>query len=483
MNTKKRTLSFNLIMNVIKSILSILFPLITLPYISRVLTQDSIGEYNFSLSVINYFLLISALGIKTFAIKEGSKYRDNKAEFSAFASRMFSLNLLFTIISYILLAVSFCIFSSLKAYGTAIFIAAFSIIFSTIGVEWLFNIVEDFEYITYRSIFVQAVSLILMFTLVRDASDAYIYMAISVVANGGANIFNWFYAKRYCRIRLVFNRSVFDDIVPITVIFFNTLATVIYVNSDLTMLGIMSGPVETGVYSVAAKTYNVVKAVLNGILPVYIARLSFEYAGDRERYKRTFRQAADLLTCITIPLAVGALFYSRDVILLLSTDEYLGAKTGMTILFVSLIFATLGNLYGSGALLLEGREKDMLIATAIGAVANLSVNYILIPRFGCTGAAIGTLATEIIVFMIIYISAVRHIGMSADWRGIVKTIISSAPIVPIYMIWSRYGSDNRFVFLIYVFISIVIYYILMLVMKNDTVLTVTDKILTKLKRR
>lgn len=437
MNNKK-SLSINLILNIIKSVLSILFPLITLPYISRVLTQDSIGEYTYATSIINYYILISGLGIKTFAIREAVNHRANKDDFDNFASEMFSLNLFFTVVAYILLALSFPVFSTFRSYSKAIIIISFTICFTTIGVEWIYNIFEDFGYMTLRSILVQVCSLFIMFAFVKDASDAYIYMAITVIANGGANLFGWFYARKYCKIRVIFSKRIFKDIVPVFVIFSTTLATVIYVNSDLTMLGVMKGTRDVGVYSVASKMYNVVKTVMNGIVPVYMARLAIEFTSDRDRYYRTFKQAADVLLSLSIPIAAGVMLFGRQIVLMLSTDEYLGAVPGMQILFISLIFATLGNLIGSGALLLDGQEKMMLIATSIGAVINLIINFVLIPQMGTTGAAIGTLCTEITVCTLLFIAEVRSIRSPMAVGSILKSCIASVRGYLLYLLPDRY---------------------------------------------
>ncbi len=480
---KKRSIGINLIFNVIKSVLTVLFPLITIPYISKVLTQDSIGEYGFSTSIINYFLLISALGIKTFAIREAGKYRNDKKKFDEFVSNMFSLNVFFTVVAYVLLAVSFFVFAKFRLYNKAILIASFAIVFNTVGVEWIFNIFEDFAYITYRSVFVQLVSLAAMFAFVRSESDAYIYMAISVVANGGANIFNWFYARRYCHIRLVFKRAVFDDIVPISLIFFNTLATIIYVNSDLTMLGWMAGTKETGVYTVATKMYNTVKAVLNGIVPVFFARLSLQFADSKEDYRRTFASAVDVLTCITIPMAIGVFFYGREIVLMLSTEEYLGAVSGMCLLFVSIFFATMGNLYGTGSVLLAGKEMHMVIATAIGAVLNLCVNYMLIPIYGSMGAAIGTLATEVVVCVILVAVANKYNKVSVHLLEMVKCFIATIPFFGIFKLYQHFYREGRYYYLIFVALSALAYYVVLLILRNKFVLLATDRVLKKLRRR
>ena len=159
---KKKSIAKNAILNVIKTLGSIIFPLITFPYISRILHTENMGIYNFNLSIINYFVLIAALGISTYSIREGAAYRENRSDMSNFASEIFTINMISTAISYILLIIGILIFPVLRINASMLLILSISIIFTTIGCDWIFSIYEEFKYITIRSIFFQILSIILM---------------------------------------------------------------------------------------------------------------------------------------------------------------------------------------------------------------------------------------------------------------------------------------------------------------------------------
>mgnify|MGYP000106819924 CR=1 FL=1 len=190
-----KSLKINTILNMIKTCSNIIFPLITFPYISRVLMTENVGKVNFGDSYVSYFSLIASLGITTYAIRECAKVRDNREKLEETASQIFSINLCTTGLAYVLLFLSLIIFRRLDVYRNLIMIQSVVIIFTTLGADWLNSAMEDFKYITIRSIIFQIISMILMFTFVKSTSDYMKYAAISVLSTSGYNILNIVYRK------------------------------------------------------------------------------------------------------------------------------------------------------------------------------------------------------------------------------------------------------------------------------------------------
>ena len=313
MNKKK--LAKNAILNVIKTISSLIFPLITFPYISRILGVENLGAYNFSTSIISYFSLIAGLGISTYAIREGARYREDKTKLSLFSSEVFTINVISTILSYILMIICILVFDELKKYVSVILVLSVSIVFNTLGCEWIYNIYEDFKYITIRSIAFQFVSLILLFLFVKDSNDLIVYSIITVIANSGANIVNIIARKKYLKIGLAFNKNVKRHLIPILFLFANSVATTIYINSDMTIVGIISGDYYTGLYSVATKIYSVVKTLLGAIIVVSIPHLvSLIGKKNIEGYRNTASGILNVLLSFCVPLMIGIFCISKYII-------------------------------------------------------------------------------------------------------------------------------------------------------------------------
>lgn len=264
----------NAVLNVIKQACSILFPLITYPYVSRVLGSTSYGIYSFADSIVSYAVLIAGLGISTYAIREGSPIRDNQKKINQFSSEIFSINVISTIVAYLLLFFSIFVSTKIMADRNVIFVRSIMIILTTIGVDWINNIYEDFSYITIRYIVFQTISLVLMFAFVRSTRDILIYTFITVIAAAGGNVLNVFYVRKYVRIKFVL-RGLSKHIKPIIILFANNVAVAIYVNSDITMLGFYVTNSQVGIYALASKIYNLAKLMINALIIALMPRLSY----------------------------------------------------------------------------------------------------------------------------------------------------------------------------------------------------------------
>ena len=168
---KEKSLKINMILNAIKGIMSIVFPLISFPYVSKILGVENIGKYNFSNSIINYVVLFAGLGIATYAIREGARLRNKKEEIEKFSSEMFSINIISTVVAYIGLFILLIIVPKFHEYTSLLIILSLQVIFKTIGIEWIYSIYEDYAYITLRSIIFQVLSLILLFLFVKTQND------------------------------------------------------------------------------------------------------------------------------------------------------------------------------------------------------------------------------------------------------------------------------------------------------------------------
>ena len=222
----------NVIFNTVKSAFSIIYPLIAFPYISRVLMTDNVGKVNFGSSVISYFSLIASLGVTTYAVRECSRVRDDREQLGKTAGEILSINLVSTAIAYLALIVVLLFAEPLENYRLLICIQSASILFTTLGADWLNTAMEDFKFIALRTVSMQILSLLLMFIFVRKQEDYLLFAIISVVASSGANIVNIFYRRKYCQTRLTWKMGIRRHLAPILLLFSLILSQTIYTNSD-----------------------------------------------------------------------------------------------------------------------------------------------------------------------------------------------------------------------------------------------------------
>ena len=472
-NNSNKRVAANAILNTFKTILGIVFPLITFPYVSRVLGAEKLGIYNFSASVVSYFILLSALGISTYGIREGTQYRDDKESINQFVSELFSINIISTVFSFLLLVFFVMVIPKFQSYAMSIMILSVEIIFTTIGVSWVCNIFEDFIYITIRSLIFQLISLVLTFTLVKKPEDIYFYIIIIVIANSGSNILNFFYIrKKYCKFKFSFIIDYKKHLRPIFIIFSTSIAVVIYVSSDTTMLGFITSDYYVGLYGTAVKIYNILKNVLVAILVVLIPRFSLYFArGEKEKSQEMFSQIFNLLTVIILPMTVGIFMISEDVIVLISGKEFIGASNSLRLLSLAVLFSLYSYMYTQCILIPCKKETIVFKATAISATVNVLLNFVLLPIWGINAAAMTTIIAEIITFVISYIYGRKELKVNGSVKNFISAFIGCFGIVIVCLLTKNL---NAFCFrlLISIIASIIIYLIILILMKNESLITI-----------
>ena len=403
---KKKSLKVNAMLNGLKQLCTLLFPLISFPYVSRVLGTESYGMVNFGQSFVSYFSLIAALGISNYAIREGAHIKNDRLKLNQFATEVFSINMISTLVSYIFMFIIVLNISSLESYRLLITIQSTVIIFSTLGMDWVNNIFEDFAYLTIRYIVFQVLAICAMFLFIHGNDNYIAYAIILVGASTGANILNFFRIRKYISFGFTLKCQYKKHLIPMLILFFNGLAVTIYVNSDTTIVGFICGDYAVGLYSVSVKIYTIIKQLFNALVIVAVPRLSFLLGDKRiKEYNELVNKVINLLLCFILPSMCGLFIMAKEIIQFISGKEYIMATSSLKILSISLVFAVFACFFSNCILVPNRLEKYFLKSTLTGAVVNIGLNLVVIPLWGIDGAAITTLVSEMISFyMICYYS-------------------------------------------------------------------------------
>ncbi|WP_081823111.1 flippase [Sharpea azabuensis] len=392
-----KSVKINAILNVIKEFMSIIFPMITFPYASRVLGLINYGKYTFSVSIVNYISYIAAAGILRYAIRECARVRDDRNKFNTLINEIFTINVITTIIAYIILAFLILLWKRLAPYTFIILTISLSVLFTTLGTDWINAANEDYLFITIRYICCQSIAIMALFVLVRSQDDVVWYALVSVLGILLANIANFVHIRRSLNIypKLIFNVSIKRHLKPVLYLFASAIATFIYINSDITMLGIFQTDSIVGLYGVSTKFYTMIKQLINAAFVVVIPKISRSIVHDKEKASDKLSDILNITLLITIPAACGLFMVRKSLILLFSGSEYIQAESSLAILSISLIPALLANFFINIVLIPLGEEKNVMIATVTSAVINILLNFILIPIFAENGAAFTTLVAEL----------------------------------------------------------------------------------------
>ena len=462
-----RSVKTNAFLNVIKTIMLIIFPLVTFPYATRVLGAENIGKVQFGSSIIAYVLLFSSLGLTTYATREGTVYRNDRKKMSEFATQMFSINMLFTLISYILLFIALLLPTKLQDYKCLLLVQSISVIFTTLAVEWIYNIYEDYLFITIRSILTYVIALILLFVFVHDQSDYYWYALINVIATSSSYLLNFIHAKKYCDIRITFKTNLKKHFKSLLTLFSNNLATQIYINADVTMLGLLLNDYYVGIYGVATKVYFTLKNITSAMIIVAIPRLSYYKNNKKENeYNTLCSNTINSCIIVIIPITIGLVLFSRQIVGILAGPDYAESILTLQILASCLIFATIANFFSNAILIINKLEKYALRATIISAVANIGLNFIFIPLLHHNGVAITTLIAEVMVAALSYHYAKGKVKITDFRKNLITSIIGSISIVIIYYIINVINLNRIIILIITPILGAITYFIVLLLLKN-----------------
>lgn len=392
---KEKSLGGNMFLNFVRTFLTVVFPLITFPYVSRILQVENLGKISFATSVVSYFSLIAVLGVNSYAIRECAIVRDNAGKRGKLIDEVFSINVVSTAVAYILLFLALFFLPKLYEYRLLILLYSSVLVFTTIGVGWLYSAFEDFFYITIRSVLFQLISLFLIFWWIRDEEGYYWYIVILVVQSVGANILNFIHSRKIHKLKLTRHLNLKVHLKPILTLFATEIATTIYVSSDTTVLGFMTGDYYVGIYAVSSKIYFVVKQILAAILQVGVPKLSHFYNNERlNDFKNIALEIGNILIVILFPAVTGLFLCSNEIVYVISGKAYLRAASSLKILCVAMIFAIVAWYLSQCILIPTKQERIIMKTTMISAGLNLILNILMIPYWKENAAAFTTLLSE-----------------------------------------------------------------------------------------
>lgn len=466
-----KSVKINSVLNTIKTLVSLIFPIITYPYALRVLGANNIGHYTFAKTIVNYCVLLAGLGISRYATREGARYRDDKKKFNEFASEMLSINLGSTIVAYTVLVIVFLSSPKIQGYADVIWIQSLVIIFTTLGMDWLYSCLEEYLFVTIRSVIIQLISIVALFVFVRNSSDIIAYTWVLTFSTVGSYAINFIYILKKIRLKLTLKHFRIN-IVPIILLFVSSIASTIYVNSDSTMLGLLKDDYTVGLYDAATKIYTVAQQILSATLLVTLPRLSNYWGTEKKKeYWKLVNDAIDYVITFVTPAVIGLFLMAYEVIVVVAGKQYTQSADTLRILSLSLFCSLFGIFYTNTMLLPQQKEKEVSIIMVIAAAVNIGLNLIFIPAFAQNGAAITTLIAEFIVFVFQVI--VMRDGFSIKQRAhkkVFKGTVVGSILVCIVCILSKYIVSNIIIRLAFAtIISILFYLVIQRVVGNHCV--------------
>ena len=312
MNTQKKSLTLNFLMNAILTMSQFLFPLLTFPYISRILLPAGMGKVSFATSVVSYFALFAQLGIPTYGIRACAKVRDDKEALTRTVQELFLINLVMSVLAYVALFGAILFVPRLHQEKELFLIVGLTILFNAIGMEWLYKALEQYTYITVRSILFKLIAILAMFLLVHEQNDYMIYGGVSILASSASNVFNFIHLYHYISLKPVGHYNFRQHFKAVFIFFAMSCATTIYTNLDTVMLGFLTSDAEVGYYNAAVKIKSILVSVVTSLGVVLLPRASY-YVECKlmDKFCRITHVALNFVILISVPLTVYFILFTQ----------------------------------------------------------------------------------------------------------------------------------------------------------------------------
>ncbi len=403
MDKKKQrmpSIKVNYFFNTGLTVLNILFPLVTSLYISRIFGPEGIGKVGFANSFAGYFIMLAGLGIPVYGIKAIAARRDKQDELNRTFSGLFFLNAFAAVLSMILYLSCFIFVEKMRAEALLFIVVGVSIILNAFSIDWFYQGIENYRYITIRSLIIKAASLILIFLAVRYPGDYVIYAGITVIALSGANIWNMIKVGGYVKIQWK-NMEVREHIKPVLILFLAAAIGSIYNILDTVILGFLANYKSVGFYNADRKLTSFTIAFVTSLGAVLIPRLSYYIKnGKKSEYRSLAEKSVNFIYFLSLPLLTGIIGLAPEILNVYGGKKFVEGALSLQLIAPIILITSLDAFVGFQVLIPNNLEKSMTIANVFGAVTNLLINFFFIPYFQQNASSAAIFISETVVLAV-----------------------------------------------------------------------------------
>ena len=410
-----QSVKVNYILNLINTGTQMLFPLITFPYVCRVIEADGVGQVNFFQSIISYISLFTCLGIPMYAIREIARDRNDVVKMNRTAVEILLLHSMLTLIGYTVVAILCLTVPQIQVNIPLFLILSLTIFFTAIGCEWFYQGIEDFKYITIRGLIIKTISVGLLFIFVKSKTDLLYYGCYTVLGVLGGNIFNFFRLRKYIhRENIIFSElHIKRHIKPVLKVFSFSVVTSIYLQLNTVLLGFLKNALAVGYFAAATKVMQMLLQMSACLGSVMMPRASHLIAENKEsEFNALIQKSYDFTLAIALPMTVGLIFCAPSLITALCGVKFENSILPSQIIAPIILMVAISNVFGIQVLFPKGKINIVTLCCGIGAVVDLVLNLCLIPFFSYIGTSIAYLGAEVATTVSMYFIGRKYLPMT-----------------------------------------------------------------------
>lgn len=479
-----RTIKRNFFYNLLLQLSKVLFPLITAPYIARVLDPEGVGVANFVNTYSSYFALFAVLGIPLYGIREIAKKRSDLGASEEFVSQIISIELFSTLLVTFFYLLSVYFIGQLNENTTLFLFAGITLYITPFKIEWFFSGREEFGYITFRSLLVKIIGVLLLFVFVRTKEDILNYILLGVfvtIANEMWNYVKLYKMGIYPRIRF---KGCIQHLRAVLILFASSVAISIYAMLDTLMLGFQSSYQEVGYYNSAMHVIKALLPIATSLSAVVVPRVAtYINEGDTDRVNELMNKSLGIVSFLAFPLTFGIIMVAPSFVPLFLGNQFYGSILPMQIASVLLLSIGLNNLNGTQVLISVGKERLFLYSVLGGAIANFLLNLFLIPRFGASGAALSSVyaETQILIVNEYFVRKNTSVRVT-NTSDLGKAIIGASCFIPLCYVIGMVVDGWIFV-CVCIVVCTLFYAVSQYVLKNTTFNMIYFLVMSKISRK
>lgn len=470
----------NLLYQIIFQTIKILMPIITIPIVSNALGSKGIGISLFTGSIAEYFVLFSSLGISIYGNREIAMVRDNPQKLQRTFTELVILKLLttgFSLIGY------FIVVQMFFPENTFIyFLQSFHIIAVLFDISWFFMGLEDFKKVTMSHLFIQVLMFLSIVLFIRDYDDLYLYVFIIAGANTASQAIMWFFARKLVHFKTIRPASLLHHLKQLWVYFIPQIAITLYSTLNQTILGVISGEVEVGLYGNAVKISATIVTMISTINNVMLPRMSHLFANQQlHLIKSSLSEIVYGQLFISIPAAFGLSAVIPKLVPWFFGLDFLELNQLIPAYALVIIVVPLGMSISNLYLLPTGNTKIYTISVFLGAGISILLNLLLIPFLGAMGAILTTAFVESFVtaFRLIYLKRKTHFTLNLQLIG--KYLLSAVVMALVIRVFTNHLEANMLTNLIQLAIGLATYAIMCALLKVTLIKRILQEVSQKLK--
>lgn len=461
-----------------------IFPLLVYPYVSRVLGVTNIGLCNFIDNIINYFIIISMMGINLIGNRQMASDRAKGLPLNHSFSSIITLNAISTFIALVVLIICTYNIPTLYENKQMMWYGAIRLVGNFMLIEWFYNGLEDFKYITYRTIFVKCLYVGAIFIFIRTENDYTTYYLLTVLMVTVNAIINTIHSRKFVKFSFKgINLKIL--IKPFFILGIYFIVTSLCSTFNVVYLGFTTNDTQVGYYTTATKLYSILLAFFTGVTSVLLPRMSSLLSQNRhDEFKELLKKTTDLLFAFAIPVILLTIIYAPNIILLISGPGYEGAITPMRIVMPMMLVIGLAQIAVIQGLMPLKADKTIMINSSIGATLSVILNLILVPRLLSVGSAIVWLTSETTILILAQIALNKLIGIRFPLNKLIMAFIANVPLAVILLLL-YFNLDINYWCNLIINASIMGVYTFILqyfIFKNPLLSTLVNKLFKKIKK-